>query len=307
MAEGVTTIKVKIGVEIERDIAVVAAVREAIGSAGKIRVDANQGYRTWREAVRAITRDGEIRSRLCRAAGRGAARDGGGQRAHQRPGHGRRKRLDTPRTCSRSCASTPRRCSRSTTPSPAASRAQAAARGRGRGCVALRHQRLGGDGDRRRRRSASRGVLAGNLLPGTIPVTSTAETIVTKVAGHKYLDDLIKTPFRFDKGCALRAGRTRPRHRGGRGEDREIPHRLMAVHAIKTIAIIGAGNGGCAAAAQLTQRGFDIRLYGRSARTTEPLSAIGGSNTRACWVKASRRSRSSPTMPAPRSPAPTSC
>jgi opine dehydrogenase len=46
--------------------------------------------------------------------------------------------------------------------------------------------------------------------------------------------------------------------------------------AIRTIAIIGAGNGGCAAAAQLTQRGFDVRLYGRSARTIEPLSAIGG-------------------------------
>ena len=54
IAEGITTIKVKIGVEVERDIAVVAAVRQAIGSAGKIRVDANQGYRTWREAVRAI-------------------------------------------------------------------------------------------------------------------------------------------------------------------------------------------------------------------------------------------------------------
>jgi len=50
----------------------------------------------------------------------------------------------------------------------------------------------------------------------------------------------------------------------------------MAVRTIKTIAVIGAGNGGCAAAAHLTQRGFDIRLYGRSARTTEPLSAIGG-------------------------------
>jgi L-alanine-DL-glutamate epimerase-like enolase superfamily enzyme len=24
--------------------------------------------------------------------------------------------------------------------------------------------------------------------------------VVTKVAGHKYLDDLIKTPFRFDNG-----------------------------------------------------------------------------------------------------------
>jgi opine dehydrogenase len=46
--------------------------------------------------------------------------------------------------------------------------------------------------------------------------------------------------------------------------------------AIKTIAVIGAGNGGCAAAAQLTQRGFDVRLYSRSGSTTEPLLAIGG-------------------------------
>jgi L-alanine-DL-glutamate epimerase-like enolase superfamily enzyme len=38
------------------------------------------------------------------------------------------------------------------------------------------------------------------VLPGTIPVTSTAEMVVTKVAGHKYLDDLIKRPFRFEKG-----------------------------------------------------------------------------------------------------------
>jgi opine dehydrogenase len=45
---------------------------------------------------------------------------------------------------------------------------------------------------------------------------------------------------------------------------------------IRTIAIIGAGNGGCAAAAQLTQRGFDVRLYGRSPGTTAPLAAIGG-------------------------------
>jgi muconate cycloisomerase len=54
VAEGITTIKVKIGVEAERDIKVVAAVRGAVGSSGKIRVDANQGYRTWREAVRVL-------------------------------------------------------------------------------------------------------------------------------------------------------------------------------------------------------------------------------------------------------------
>ena len=51
---------------------------------------------------------------------------------------------------------------------------------------------------------------------------------------------------------------------------------MTAVPPIKRIAIIGAGDGGCAAAAQLGQRGFDIRLYGRSRATTEPLSATGG-------------------------------
>jgi opine dehydrogenase len=50
----------------------------------------------------------------------------------------------------------------------------------------------------------------------------------------------------------------------------------MAGGGIKNIAIIGAGNGGCAAAAHLAQRGFEIRLYGRSPSTTEQLAAIGG-------------------------------
>ena len=40
---------------------------------------------------------------------------------------------------------------------------------------------------------------------------------------------------------------------------------------IGEIAIIGAGNGGCAAAADLTLRGFSVRLYGRSASTHGPL------------------------------------
>jgi opine dehydrogenase len=50
----------------------------------------------------------------------------------------------------------------------------------------------------------------------------------------------------------------------------------MPLQPIRTIAVIGAGSGGCAAAAQLAQRGFDVRLYSRRAETTAPLSAIGG-------------------------------
>ncbi len=45
---------------------------------------------------------------------------------------------------------------------------------------------------------------------------------------------------------------------------------------IKTVAILGAGNGGCAAAADLTNRGFDVHLYSRSQRTLQPIIDRGG-------------------------------
>lgn len=44
---------------------------------------------------------------------------------------------------------------------------------------------------------------------------------------------------------------------------------------IRNVAVIGAGNGGCAAAVDLTQRGFAVRLWGRSPATIEPLMAAG--------------------------------
>jgi opine dehydrogenase len=42
------------------------------------------------------------------------------------------------------------------------------------------------------------------------------------------------------------------------------------------IAILGAGNGGCAAAADLTRRGFEICLFSRSSDTLQPIRARGG-------------------------------
>ncbi|MGH7768753.1 MAG: NAD/NADP octopine/nopaline dehydrogenase family protein [Candidatus Binatia bacterium] len=47
----------------------------------------------------------------------------------------------------------------------------------------------------------------------------------------------------------------------------------MGIH---IIAVIGAGNGGCAAAADLTLRGYEARLYSRSERTLEPIRERGG-------------------------------
>jgi opine dehydrogenase len=46
--------------------------------------------------------------------------------------------------------------------------------------------------------------------------------------------------------------------------------------AIRKIAVLGAGNGGCAAAADLTLRGYEVRLFSRSHATLLPIIKQGG-------------------------------
>ena len=53
-AEGILTIKVKIGVDAQRDLEVVRAVRNGAGPGMKLCVDANEGYKTPGEAIRSI-------------------------------------------------------------------------------------------------------------------------------------------------------------------------------------------------------------------------------------------------------------
>lgn len=200
IAEGITTIKVKIGVEAERDIKVVAAVRDAIGSAGKIRVDANQGYRTWREAVRVI----------------GAMEKYDLVYAEQ-PVEGLRAmaevsaRVNVPVMADES-AWTPEdvleivRLNAAQMLSVYYTKPGGLARSKRllavAGAASLPCDING---------SAEMGIgVAADLhlavsaaeisLPGTIPITSTAETVVTTIAGRKYLDDIIKVPFRYEKG-----------------------------------------------------------------------------------------------------------
>jgi opine dehydrogenase len=48
---------------------------------------------------------------------------------------------------------------------------------------------------------------------------------------------------------------------------------------IRKIAILGAGNGGCAAAADLTLGGYEVRLYSRSPSTIQPIVDKGGLET----------------------------
>ncbi len=49
---------------------------------------------------------------------------------------------------------------------------------------------------------------------------------------------------------------------------------------IETVAVLGAGHGGCAAAADLTRRGYRIRLHARNPERLAPLRERGGIEAR---------------------------
>jgi muconate cycloisomerase len=54
IGDGIKTIKLKIGLDADRDLATVKAVREMVGSDIDITVDGNQGYKTAKAAVRVL-------------------------------------------------------------------------------------------------------------------------------------------------------------------------------------------------------------------------------------------------------------
>ena len=51
---------------------------------------------------------------------------------------------------------------------------------------------------------------------------------------------------------------------------------MSAPTAIRTVAILGAGAGGCAVAADLTRRGCEVRMFSRSGSSIAPIAARGG-------------------------------
>src|SRR5258706_14202989 len=54
----------------------------------------------------------------------------------------------------------------------------------------------------------------------------------------------------------------------------------MATEKLKTVGVLGADNGSCAAAADLTARGYSVRLHARREATLEPLRKAGGIHAR---------------------------
>lgn len=61
--EGIKTIKIKIGLDPDRDVQVVREVRRAVGDGIEVVVDANQGYATPRVAIAALKRMEDLRIR----------------------------------------------------------------------------------------------------------------------------------------------------------------------------------------------------------------------------------------------------
>jgi muconate cycloisomerase len=200
VAEGITTIKVKIGVEPERDLAVVAAVRDAIGPKPRIRVDANQGYRTWREAVRVISAMEKYDLVYAEQPVEGLHAMAEVSRRINMPvmadesAWSAQDVLEIVRLGAAQMLSVYYTKPGGLAP---AKRLLAVAGAAGLTCD------INGSAEMGIGVAADLHVAVSSpeiVLPGTIPVTSTAETEVTKVAGRKYLDDLIRTPFRLDKG-----------------------------------------------------------------------------------------------------------
>ncbi|MGH3048270.1 MAG: mandelate racemase/muconate lactonizing enzyme family protein, partial [Gaiellaceae bacterium] len=65
VSEGARTIKVKTGIDPARDVRLVHRLRERVGEAVKIRVDANEGYATVEEAIRVTRAQEEAGIFLC--------------------------------------------------------------------------------------------------------------------------------------------------------------------------------------------------------------------------------------------------
>lgn len=199
-SEGVKTIKLKIGLDAERDLNLVRDVRRAVGPNMKLRVDANQGYQAWRQAVDVLSRMQEYDVYYA-----------------EQPVEGIRnlalvrKNINLPVMADESAWTSEdvrdiveHKAAEMisvyyTKPGGLAKAKQMLAIA---GSAGLKCD-INGSGEMGIGNAANLHLAASSpeiVLAGTIPITSTAEHVTTKVAGHKYLDDIVERPFRYRDG-----------------------------------------------------------------------------------------------------------
>ena len=197
--EGITCVKLKVGRDIKRDIELVERVRTALPEI-RIRVDANQGYRTWKEALKAtrIMADFDIwymeqpcegleaMARVAQNTEVPIMADEGAWNAHDV------LRIIRAEACEMvSCYYT-----KAGGLMKSKTLLAVAATG-GIQCDINGSAEMGVGNAANVHLAASSEIVC---LPGTIPVTSTAEIERTRIAGHKYLDDIITEPFEYRDG-----------------------------------------------------------------------------------------------------------
>jgi muconate cycloisomerase len=201
--EGIRCIKVKIGIDAARDLEIVKRIRKAVGPAVKIRVDANQGYRSWKEALQVTRRmqehdiwfmeqpvEGvENMARVAQATEVPVMADESAWNAH-----------DVLRIIQLQAAEMISVYYTKAGGFMKTKKLLAVAETGGLRCDVNGSAEMGVGNAANLHVAASSAVVD---VPGSIPVTSTAEIVRTKVAGHKYLDDLITEPFAYRDGCLV--------------------------------------------------------------------------------------------------------
>jgi muconate cycloisomerase len=201
--EGIKVIKVKVGVDPTRDIDLVRKLRKALGPGIRIRVDANQGYPNWKEALRVtrIMAESEIwfmeqpveglegMARVAQATEVPIMADESAWTAH-----------DVLRIIEKQAAEMISVYYTKPGGFMKAKNLLAVAETGGLHCDINGSAEMGIGCAADIHLAASSAILD---IPGSFPVTSTAEKIVTRIAGRKYHDDIIKEPFRYEDGCLI--------------------------------------------------------------------------------------------------------
>ena len=109
---------------------------------------------------------------------------------------------------------------------------------------------------------------------GVFPATTVEGKEPTEMAGRMYLDDIVTESFAYEDGelpgCPTGPGlgvELDPRRSSGTGSMR---------WRCRSVAVLGAGNGGCAAAADLADRGYEVRLFSRARERLDHIRERGG-------------------------------
>jgi len=197
--EGITCVKVKVGLDAKQDLELIRRIRKAVPDVA-IRVDANQGYDTWKEALR-VTRqmadmdiwfmeqpvEGlEAMARVAQNTEVPIMADEGAWNAH-----------DVLRIIQHQAAEMISIYYTKAGGFMKSRKLVAVAETGGLQCDVNGSAEMGvGNAANLHLAASSSGV----TIPGSIPITSTAEVQRTKVAGHKYLDDIIKEPYQYKDG-----------------------------------------------------------------------------------------------------------